>query len=209
MWVKRFKIHFLSYFSGAPVGTFVGSIGSAGPYLIVPLANQDSPESDLIINQNNGEIRTRAILDREVQDKYLFSAIPLNGESIQVQINVQDVNDNSPEFRKTEFKIDIPENIPRGTIRKLPSAIDLDQDGVKSYQIVSGNVGEAFDLKFDKVKDTLDLVVKGSLDRERLEKYSMVLVASDDGQPPKSASMTLTVQIQDLNDSPPVFSKQR
>ena len=85
----------------------------------------------------------------------------------------------------------------------------MDQDGVQQYEIVSGNVGEAFDLHFDKKKDTIDLVVKGSLDREKLEKYSMILVASDNGQPPKSASMTLTVQIQDLNDSPPIFSKQR
>ena len=194
---------------GAPVGTYIGLIGSAGPYLIVPLDNQDNPEKDLIINQNNGDIRTKTILDREVQDKYLFSAIPLNGESIQVQINVQDINDNAPTFKQKNFKIDIPENIPKGTKRKLPSAVDPDEDGVQHYDIVSGNVGEAFDLQFNKERDTLDLVVKGSLDREKLEKYSMILVASDNGQPPKSASMTLTVQVQDLNDSPPIFSKQR
>ena len=89
----------------------------------MPLENQENPEKDLIINQNNGEIRTRQVLDREVQNEYLFSAIPLNGESIQVQINVQDINDNAPTFGQNEFKIDIPENIPKGTKRKLPSAI--------------------------------------------------------------------------------------
>ena len=76
---------------GAPVGTFIGQINSPGPYLIVPLdASGDSqesnnnPEDDFIINSNNGEIRTRKLLDRERKEKYLFSAIPLNGESIQV-----------------------------------------------------------------------------------------------------------------------------
>ena len=64
-----------------------------------------------------------------------------------------------------------------------------------------------FDIKHDK--ETLDLVVKGLLDREKLGSYEMVIVAYDNGQPPKTASMTLTVDVQDLNDSPPVFSKQR
>ena len=106
------------------------------------------------------------------------------------------------------YTIDIPENIPSGTKRKLPPAQDPDEDGVKSYQIVQGNVGEAFDLQFDG-QEALDLVVKGNLDRERLDKYSMVILAEDGGTPSRSSSMTLTVQVQDLNDSPPVFSKQR
>ena len=191
---------------GAPIGTLVGSIGTPGPYLIVPI-DQTDPEADLIVNQNNGEIRTKKVLDREKQDQYVFSAIPLNGDSVQVVVKIADINDHAPDFGQDEFTIDIPENIPEGTKRKLPPATDPDQDGVQKYQIVQGNVGEAFDLQFSQ--DTLDLVVKGSLDREKLDKYSMVIVAEDGGQPSKSSSMTLTVQVQDLNDSPPVFSKQR
>ena len=196
----------LSVDEGAPIGTLVGELGSAGPFLIV---SPDQAEDHFIVNQSNGEIRTRTKLDREAKDKYSLSAIPGQGDTIQITIQVLDVNDNAPDFGQGEFKIDIPENIPPGTRRKLPSAIDLDASGVEAYTIVSGNVGEAFDVDFDRAKDSLDLVVKGSLDREKLDKYSMVLVASDDGQPPRSASMTLTVQVQDLNDSPPLFSKQR
>ena len=79
---------------GAPVGTFIGQINSPGPYLIVPLdasgnsqESNNNPEDDFIINSNNGEIRTRKVLDRERKEKYLFSAIPLNGESIQVRLS--------------------------------------------------------------------------------------------------------------------------
>ena len=193
---------------GAPIGTLIGSIGTPGPYLIVPIDQVNNPEEDLIVNQNNGEIRTKQVLDREKQEEYVFSAIPLNGESIQVRVKIQDINDHTPDFGQEEFTIDIPENIPSGTKRKLPPAQDPDEDGVKRYQIVQGNVGEAFDLQFDG-QEALDLVVKGSLDRERLDKYSMVIVAEDGGTPSRSSSMTLTVQVQDLNDSPPVFSKQR
>ena len=196
----------LSVDEGAPIGTLVGDLGASGPFLIV---SPDHAEDHFIVNQNNGEIRTRTTLDRETKETFSLSAIPSQGDTIQVTIQVLDVNDNAPDFGQGEFKIDIPENIPAGTRRKLPSAIDRDASGVQSYTIVSGNVGEAFDVDFDRAKDSLDLVVKGSLDREKLDKYSMVLVAADDGQPPRSASMTLSVQVQDLNDSPPLFSKQR
>ena len=74
---------------GAPVGTFIGKIDSPGPYFIADHDgdSQDSSkaEDDFIINSSNGEIRTRRLLDRETKDKYLFSAIPLNGKSIQVR----------------------------------------------------------------------------------------------------------------------------
>ena len=72
---------------------------------------------------------------------------------------------------------------------------------------MQGNTGEVFSLKYSR--ESLDLVVQGTLDREKIDHYEMVIVAFDSGQPPKSTSMTLTVQVQDLNDSPPVFSKQR
>ena len=74
----------------------------------------------------------------------------------QVTIEVKDINDNAPSFGQDHFNIDIPENIPSGTLRKLPPAKDPDQDGVQKYEIVQGNTEEVFDLKHDK--DTLDLV---------------------------------------------------
>ena len=69
---------------------------------------------------------------------------------------MKDINDNAPSFGQDHFNIDIPENIPSGTLRKLPPAKDPDQDGVQKYEIVQGNTEGVFDLKHDK--ETLDLV---------------------------------------------------
>lgn len=55
----------------------------------------------------------------------------------------------------------------------------------------------------------LDLIVNGNLDRERISMYTLQIVAIDGGSPPKTGTLTLRVHVQDLNDSPPVFSKQR
>ena len=132
--VARAGAEFIQTFDvleGVPVGTLIGVIGSDGstdipkpPYLIVPLAGSSDPDSDLIINQKSGEIRTKSELDRERTRSYSLSAIPLNGESISVTVRVLDVNDNSPEFVPDFVQLDIPENIPSGTRRKLAPAVD-------------------------------------------------------------------------------------
>ncbi len=89
-----------------PKGTFVGQIEATGPFLIVPLdQDQNGLEQDFLVNANSGEIRTRTLLDRESKDSYQFSAISLNGQSIQVKIQVIDVNDNGPKFAQNHFDI--------------------------------------------------------------------------------------------------------
>jgi hypothetical protein len=39
-------------------------------------------------------------------------------------------------------------------------------------------------------------VVKGDLDREKLETYTLVIVARDGGTPPRTGSLTLKVNVQ-------------
>lgn len=81
---------------GVPIGTRIGFIGkqvsgSVTPYLIVSVPGS-SVETDLIIDQSSGEVRTQIELDRENRDLYSFVAIPNTGENIRVIIRVRDVN---------------------------------------------------------------------------------------------------------------------
>ncbi|TRY73630.1 hypothetical protein TCAL_01930 [Tigriopus californicus] len=201
---------------GVPIGTIIGVIGETKPglppppqppYLIVPLPGSD-PDRDLIINQQSGEIRTKQVLDREKTPMYTISAIPINGESVQVVITVQDVNDNTPKFPSDEVFIDIPENTPKGTRRKLSLAEDEDLGvfGTQRYDIVSGNEEGVFLLAVDQ---SLELIVNGELDRERVDKYHLKVSAVDGGSPPRTGTLTVNIKIQDLNDNPPLFGKQR
>lgn len=47
--------------------------------------------------------------------------------------------------------------------------------------------------------------LKGSLDRESKDFYSLELLAADGGQPPKTGSMFVDISISDENDNAPVF----
>uniref|UniRef100_A0A672YLY5 Protocadherin 2 alpha a 15 n=1 Tax=Sphaeramia orbicularis TaxID=375764 RepID=A0A672YLY5_9TELE len=51
------------------------------------------------------------------------------------------------------------------------------------------------------------LVVQKSLDRETAERHSLVLTAVDGGKPQKTGEMNILVNVLDINDNAPIFSK--
>ena len=185
------------------------------PYLVVPVA--DSPiDTDLDIDQNTGEIRTKVTLDRESRSLYSLSAIPLtsDGENIRVSIEVEDVNDNSPTFPSSIIEIGLPENTARDSKRQLPPALDRDLGifNTQRYDIVSGNTKNAFRLSSARDREgvlRLDLQVNGFLDREAVDSYKLIIEAQDGGSPALKGTMMVNVTILDLNDNPPSFLQQR
>jgi len=49
--------------------------------------------------------------------------------------------------------------------------------------------------------------IQRSLDREDTPRHQVKILAIDDGIPPKTATATLTVIVQDINDNAPTFLK--
>lgn len=204
---------------GAPVGTRVGYIGdgsssdSGPPYLIVPVPGS-AVDTELAIEQNTGEIRTRVPLDRETRASYSLVAIPLSGENVRVVVRVLDENDNAPTFPSPSMSIEFPENTPRDVKRTLHPARDLDLGiyNTQRYNIVSGNVNNAFRLSSHRERDGvlyLDLQINGFLDRETTSTYSLLIEALDGGSPPLRGQMTVNITIQDVNDNQPIFNQSR
>ncbi|RWS04911.1 protein dachsous-like protein, partial [Dinothrombium tinctorium] len=98
---------------------------SAHYYL--PQSKTRGVESDLSIDEANGEIRNKVILDREQRSYYSFIAIPISGVNIRVIITVLDANDNAPHFPVSFIALEFPENSkPREVKRTLPPAKDFD-----------------------------------------------------------------------------------
>ncbi|CAG0886653.1 unnamed protein product [Cyprideis torosa] len=202
---------------GVSVGTSIGDVSEGGtpgpPYLIVPMPGI-AVDSDLIIDETSGKIRTKVPLDRETRGEYSFVAIPSSGENIRVVIRVLDENDNAPEFAIPVMQIHFPENTPRDVKRTLQPALDKDLGlfNTQRYKIVSGNVGNTFRLSSHREKDGvlyLDLQINGFLDRETKPYYTLVIEAYDGGSPPLKGSMTVNITIQDVNDNQPIFNQSR
>ncbi|KAM7417657.1 hypothetical protein PAMA_017344 [Pampus argenteus] len=93
------------------------------------------------------------------------------------------------------YKAAIAENSPKGTTLTTVSASDADKGthGEVSYSVSS---------TMDSV-----LVTDSDLDRERASEYNITVTCSDEGVPSLSSSVTLTLQISDVNDNPPVFER--
>lgn len=81
----------------------------------------------------------------------------------------------------------------------------LGPNTIQSYTI-TGTYADDFDVDFSNV-DTPYLIVRSSLDRQRLPSYTFTYIASDHGQQPKplSASIQLNIQIVSVNESVPTF----
>ncbi|XP_055711472.1 protein dachsous-like [Phlebotomus papatasi] len=205
---------------GVPIGHQIGFIGeflhgldSGPPYLIVPVPGS-AVDSDLAIDHTTGEIRTKVALDRETRASYSLVAIPLSGANVRVVVRVLDENDNAPTFPTPVMNIEFPENTPRDVKRTLNPARDLDlgRYNTQRYNIVSGNVNNAFRLSSHRERDGvlyLDLQINGFLDRETIPAYSLVIEALDGGTPPLRGQMTVNITIQDVNDNQPIFNQSR
>ncbi|XP_029627108.1 protocadherin gamma-A1 isoform X21 [Salmo trutta] len=139
-------------------------------------------------NQPDGSKKVEMVLqkplDREKQE-HLFLTLtaidggdpPLSG-TMQIEITVLDANDNAPVFTQEMYKATITENAAKGTVLSTVSASDADDGSNDS-----------------------------DLDRERASVYNISVTCSDEGVPSLSSSVTLTLQISDVNDNAPVFER--
>ncbi|XP_029918447.1 protocadherin alpha-8-like [Myripristis murdjan] len=125
----------------------------------------------------------------------------------RLEINILDVNDNYPSFSAKSQSIDIAESTLQGTKFLLLSAHDADvgKNGITTYKL---NPNEHFSLAVHK-GDTVsaELVLQKALDREKQSAIKLTLTAVDGGTPPKSGTSEIIINILDINDNIPVFTK--
>ncbi|XP_009068638.1 PREDICTED: protocadherin Fat 3-like, partial [Acanthisitta chloris] len=162
------------------------------------------------INSKTGVISIFEALDFEsCKDFYLVveakdGGTPALSAVTTVNVNVTDVNDNAPKFSQAVYSAVISEDAAVGDSVIMLIAEDLDSppNGQIHFSIVDGDQDNEF-----SVDPVLGLVkVKKKLDRERISGYSLVIQARDSGTPPLSSSVTVNVDISDVNDNSPVFT---
>ncbi|KAM8847883.1 protocadherin alpha-5-like [Synchiropus picturatus] len=149
-------------------------------------------------------------LDRETvaQHKLRLIAVdggkPANSGSIDIIINVLDVNDNSPVFSKDVLTVSLNENVPVGTVVFQVNATDPD-DGANGEVVYS--FGNAVDTKlmelFDIDPNTGEIKVKADIDFEESITYEIDIKASDKGPVPLTADKSVIINVVDVNDNAP------
>ncbi|XP_026214086.1 protocadherin alpha-2-like [Anabas testudineus] len=127
----------------------------------------------------------------------------------RVEVNVLDINDNSPAFNDKIYSLNISESSLTGERYLLPIAEDADTgiNTVKSYKL---SQNEHFSLDVQSGGEhgvSAELVLQKALDREKQSMIRLLLTAIDGGKPPRSGTMEIIVNVMDVNDNIPTFSK--
>uniref|UniRef100_A0A3Q3L1Q8 Cadherin domain-containing protein n=1 Tax=Labrus bergylta TaxID=56723 RepID=A0A3Q3L1Q8_9LABR len=138
-------------------------------------------------------------LDREKQ-----AVIKL---TLTINVNVLDVNDNTPMFSKSLYKVRVRENTEKGQVVIKLNATDMD-DGINSritYSLIkqrNTDPSQTFNIN----SETGEITVKGTLDYEETPAYEVRVQAKDQGTTPRSAHAKLLIEIIDVNDNAPEIS---
>ncbi|XP_061581338.1 protocadherin gamma-A11-like isoform X34 [Cololabis saira] len=168
------------------------------------------------VNLNNEDLILQERLDREglcakkpscVVKQELVLENPL--ELHRINIHVQDINDNSPQFKEEFLKLEIRESTVKGARFLLDEAHDGDigENAVQGYSLQQN---EYFKMNINAKgvgRKYGELVLDNELDREDKREIILLLTAFDGGSPRKSGSGVIRVTVLDANDNAPVFTQ--
>ncbi|CAL4064457.1 unnamed protein product, partial [Meganyctiphanes norvegica] len=125
---------------------------------------------------------------------------PRHVDSAWVSVELQDVNDNPPEFRRADVRVTVREDTPVGTLLATMPAHDPDTGVSGEVRYTVSDTGGSL-----TVDSSGGIRLRHGLDREGSTGSVTIatVVARDRGHYPLSATATLTITITDVNDSPP------
>ncbi|KAI4819545.1 hypothetical protein KUCAC02_004790 [Chaenocephalus aceratus] len=199
---------------GSVIGNMAKDLGLERSALSNRRARIDSDGTDeryCDINLNNGELIVADRIDREglcgekascILKHELVLENPL--ELHRINLHIQDINDNSPQFKEEFINIEIHESADKGARFVLEEAHDADvgQNSVQQYSLKNN---DNFILAVDG--NTIELVLEKELDRENQQEINVLLTALDGGSPQRSGTVVIHVTVLDANDNAPVFSQ--
>ncbi|CAK8687876.1 unnamed protein product [Clavelina lepadiformis] len=174
------------------------------------------------------KVKAEEVVPTEWQSKYGYLDIfPLTDEA-EVTVTIKDINDNSPTFyeladstdtaskvKKTNFETSIYENTANlVSVPGLPIYIqDADEGSNAELSIsISGDFADIFEVEpataRGEVIPTIRVQNSSALDYEAVKSYTIFLTATENATPEKnSATATVTINLEDINDMTPVFEE--
>uniref|UniRef100_A0A8C8GEE0 Cadherin domain-containing protein n=1 Tax=Oncorhynchus tshawytscha TaxID=74940 RepID=A0A8C8GEE0_ONCTS len=162
--------------------------------------------------KNYYSLVTTGELDRELVSDYNITITatdegsPPLSSSKSVQLSVADVNDNPPVFEEQSYKAHVTENNKLGSSLRSVTARDPDwrQNGTVIYSILPGEVnGVPVSSLLSVNGETGVIHAVRSFDYEQFTSFKVHVVARDNGSPPLSSNVTVSVFITDVNDNSP------
>uniref|UniRef100_A0A3Q3DU94 Cadherin domain-containing protein n=1 Tax=Hippocampus comes TaxID=109280 RepID=A0A3Q3DU94_HIPCM len=162
--------------------------------------------------KNYYSLVTTEQLDRELVSDYNITisatdeGSPPLSSSKSVLLSVADINDNPPVFEEQSYSAYVSENNKAGCTLCSVSAQDPDwrQNGTVIYSLLPSEVNGASVSSYVSVNgDTGVIHAVRSFDYEHLRSFQVHVMARDNGSPPLSSNVSVSVFISDVNDNSP------
>ncbi|XP_012235255.2 protocadherin-like wing polarity protein stan [Linepithema humile] len=170
------------------------------------------------IDSMSGDVTLVKPLDYESNKNYKIviraqdSGLPARSNTTQLLVTVKDINDNVPRFYTSHFQESVSENVPLGYSVLKVQAYDADEgnNALVKYTIgprdFTGASTENFPITVNT--ETGWIYTTKHLDRELCSRYQFTVIATDSGTAPKSASATVILTVNDVNDNDPYFESK-
>ncbi|XP_037117212.1 protocadherin beta-15-like isoform X37 [Syngnathus acus] len=162
--------------------------------------------------KNYYSLVTTGLLDRELVSDYNITigttdeGSPPLSSSKSVHLSVGDINDNPPVFEEQSYSAYVSENNKPGSTLCSVSAKDPDwrQNGTVIYSLLPAEVNGSPVSSYVSVNgDTGSIHAVRSFDYEHLRSFQVHVMARDNGSPPLSSNVSVSVFIWDVNDNSP------
>ncbi|MEQ2221047.1 hypothetical protein ILYODFUR_011717, partial [Ilyodon furcidens] len=184
------------------------------------ISGEGTDEGLFSIDKLTGDVYVHAPVDREKKASYHItfdvwdkSTNTKIDRELAFDVDVKDINDNAPRFIAITKEASVKENTPSGEyLAASLEAVDDDQEGTVNSTVVitvDKQVPAEPKIGIVHISGRLHrLIFDGCFDYDKVKTYSILIKASDKGNPPLSSTATIKLNVIDANSHQPIF-KQR
>ncbi|XP_032885693.1 protocadherin gamma-C5-like [Amblyraja radiata] len=201
---------------GAFVGNFAQDLGLSVRQLSARKFRLSSDDGGryMKVSLDNGILSIRERIDREricrQAEMCTLSFKTTLENPLKVyrgELEILDVNDNSPTFGDGSIALQISEASTPGVRFRLERAEDPDI-GINTVAAYTISFTEYFSIKTRRTESDVlipELLLDKFLDREQQSSFQLLLTATDGGTPQRTGTAQIIVTVLDFNDNAPVF----
>ncbi|XP_039092978.1 cadherin-like protein 26 [Hyaena hyaena] len=178
------------------------------------------PEMGLfsVEDHRNGRVYVHRSVDREKTPSFKVYFDVLDRRSGKVldnslifNIRISDVNDHAPQFPEKEVSLNVKESHAAGQPIFQMLTVDLDQENTLNSQVLYSLISQTPLLKesgfhIDHISGEIQL--SGCLDYEMAPRFTLLVRATDSGEPPLSSTATVHINVEEGNNHMPTFAQE-
>ncbi|KAI3352117.1 hypothetical protein L3Q82_020262 [Scortum barcoo] len=179
-------------------------------YRLIYNLEEENASKHFHIDFKTGVLTVTNPLDYESQTMHMLTVRATDSvtgafSEASIEIEVEDVNDNTPVFSQLRYTVNIAEGLEIGTSVIHLSASDRDSGRNKdlTFEIVQTEGNETDFFEIDAQSGLI--VTKQILDHEDTKQFNLKITATDNGTVPLSGEAYVLVNVTDVNDNPPDF----